>query len=91
MINEREKGSRDEEEMSSQAKPGVPHGVAPDGSRREGSSSHEDTMRPPGRDRLRTINTWSEGVRRVLCLNCDSTFESESKIQRLCQACRAQR
>jgi hypothetical protein len=33
-------------------------------------------------------NRWPEGIRQVVCLNCSRTFPSESKMQRLCRACR---
>jgi hypothetical protein len=33
-------------------------------------------------------NRWPEGTRHLLCLNCSRTFPSESKMQRLCRACR---
>jgi hypothetical protein len=59
-----------------------------DSPEREGLSSNEDTTTAPHRDRARSTNTWPEGVRRMVCLNCDRTFESESKAQRLCRVCR---
>ena len=33
-------------------------------------------------------NRWPEGIRQLLCLNCSRIFPSESKMQRLCRACR---
>jgi len=33
-------------------------------------------------------NRWPEGVRQLVCLNCSRIFPSESKMQRLCRACR---
>jgi hypothetical protein len=33
-------------------------------------------------------NRWPEGVRQLVCLNCSRRFPSESKMQRLCRACR---
>jgi hypothetical protein len=33
-------------------------------------------------------NRWPEGTRQLLCLNCSRIFPSESKMQRLCRACR---
>jgi hypothetical protein len=33
-------------------------------------------------------NRWPEGIRQLLCLNCSRIFQSESKMQRLCRACR---
>ena len=33
-------------------------------------------------------NRWPEGVRQLVCLNCSRVFPSESKMQRLCRACR---
>jgi hypothetical protein len=59
-----------------------------DSPEREGLASNEDTTAVPHRDRARSTNTWPEGVRRMVCLNCDRTFESESKAQRLCRVCR---
>ena len=35
-----------------------------------------------------SINRWPEGIRDLLCLNCERAFQSASKIQRLCRACR---
>jgi hypothetical protein len=35
-----------------------------------------------------SINRWPEGIRRLLCLNCSRVFPSESKMERLCRACR---
>jgi DNA-directed RNA polymerase subunit RPC12/RpoP len=37
----------------------------------------------------RSANTWPGGMRHVLCLNCGRDFESTSKAQRLCRACRS--
>lgn len=36
----------------------------------------------------RSANTWPEGIRHLLCLKCGRAFESDSKAQRLCRACR---
>jgi hypothetical protein len=33
-------------------------------------------------------NRWPEGVRQLVCLNCSRIFPSDSKMQRLCRACR---
>jgi hypothetical protein len=82
MINNPENGSRAGKGISGHAKPDVAYVIAPDRTGREGLSSNEDTTHPT------RINTWPEGVRRVLCLNCDKTFESESKAHRLCRVCR---
>jgi hypothetical protein len=35
-----------------------------------------------------SVNRWPEGIRNLLCLNCSRIFPSESKMQRLCKACR---
>ena len=35
-----------------------------------------------------SANTWPEGIRYLVCLNCGRPFESDSKAQRLCRACR---
>jgi len=35
-----------------------------------------------------SVNDWPEGRRELLCLACDRRFESISKVQRLCDACR---
>ncbi len=35
-----------------------------------------------------SVNRWPEGTRHLLCLNCSRSFASESKMQRLCRACR---
>lgn len=37
----------------------------------------------------RSVNTWPDGIRHLVCLNCGRAFESDSKAQRLCRACRA--
>ena len=87
MIDNPANGSRARTEISDHAKPFVPV-VTADRAGREGLASHEDTTHPAFEDGLRPINTWPEGVRRLLCLNCDRTFESESKAQRLCRVCR---
>jgi len=88
MINNPENDSRAGTEILGHATPDVPHVVTPTRPRREALSSNEDTRIPLCGDGLRSINTWPAGVRRTLCLNCDRTFESESKAQRLCRACR---
>jgi hypothetical protein len=36
----------------------------------------------------RSVNTWPDGTRHLVCLSCGRTFESDSKAQRLCRACR---
>ena len=51
-------------------------------------STNRDMAPRDCQDSPRSINTWPEGVRHVLCLNCDRAFESESKAQRLCRDCR---
>jgi hypothetical protein len=88
MIHNPENGSRARKAMPGDAKPDVPHVVTPDGTRRESLSANGDTTPPTCGNSLRSINTWPERIRRVLCLNCDRTFESDSKAQRLCRACR---
>jgi hypothetical protein len=88
MINNPENGSRAGTEIVGHAELGALHVVRGDFPRRAGVSSNEDTTPLTCRDGLRSINTWPEGVRRMLCLNCDRTFESDSKAQRLCRACR---
>ncbi len=35
----------------------------------------------------RSVNTWPEGIRYLLCLKCGRVFQSDSKAQRLCRAC----
>ena len=40
-------------------------------------------------DSLHSVNTWPEGMRPLLCLNCGRAFQSGSKAQRLCGACRS--
>jgi hypothetical protein len=35
------------------------------------------------------VNRWPGGTCRVLCLGCGRAFESESKGQRMCKACRS--
>ena len=45
------------------------------------AGGEEGSMPPLG-------NRWPEGIRRLLCLNCSRGFPSESKMQRLCKACR---
>jgi hypothetical protein len=35
-----------------------------------------------------SVNRWPEGTRQLLCLNCSRIFASESKMERLCRACR---
>ena len=88
MVNHPENDSRAGTEIAGHHKPDVPHVGTIERTRRERLSSHEG-MTPP---HVGTIsapsNTWPEGVRRVLCLNCDRTFESESKAQRLRSDCR---
>jgi hypothetical protein len=37
----------------------------------------------------RPVNSWPDGSRHLVCLNCGRAFESDSKAQRLCQTCRA--
>lgn len=44
--------------------------------------------RLPNPTRRRSVNSWPKGVRRVRCLQCGRGFESDSKAQRLCRACR---
>jgi hypothetical protein len=88
MINNPENDSRAGPEMSGHTTPDVPPVVTPDRPPREGPLSYEDTTPSTCREYFRSINTWPEGVRRVLCLNCDRTFESDSKAQRLCRVCR---
>jgi hypothetical protein len=48
-----------------------------------GEMAHLKCPSPPA-----SGNRWPEGVRQLVCLNCSRTFPSESKIQRLCRACR---
>jgi hypothetical protein len=36
-----------------------------------------------------SINRWPEGIRDVLCLRCGRAFARDSKVQRLCRACRS--
>jgi hypothetical protein len=36
-----------------------------------------------------SVNRWPEGIRHVLCLGCGRAFESDSKAQRSCKACRS--
>jgi hypothetical protein len=36
----------------------------------------------------RSANAWPDGIRHLVCLNCSRVFESDSKAQRLCRACR---
>jgi hypothetical protein len=36
----------------------------------------------------RSVNAWADGTRHLVCLSCDRAFESDSKAQRLCRACR---
>jgi hypothetical protein len=36
----------------------------------------------------KSANTWPEGTRHLVCLNCGRAFPSDSKAQRLCKACR---
>lgn len=36
-----------------------------------------------------STNQWPEGIRHLLCLTCGRVFESDSKVQRLCRACRS--
>ena len=88
MIDNPENGSRAGEGIAGRAKPDVPPVVTPDRPRHEGLSNNEDTAYRTGRDGGRSSNAWPEGVRRVPCLNCGRTFESDSKVQRLCRACR---
>jgi hypothetical protein len=38
---------------------------------------------------LGSVNTWPEGTRHLLCLNCARAFESDSKALRLCKVCRS--
>jgi Fe2+ or Zn2+ uptake regulation protein len=38
-----------------------------------------------------STNRWPEGIRHLLCLTCGRVFESDSKVQRLCRACRSRR
>ena len=33
-------------------------------------------------------NSWPGGIRSLRCLNCRRVFQSDSKAQRLCKACR---
>jgi hypothetical protein len=48
-----------------------------------GEMAHLKCPAPPP-----SINRWPEGVRHLLCLNCNRVFPSESKMERLCRACR---
>jgi hypothetical protein len=82
MINKPDNASHVGKGISGQAKPDVTPVIALDGTGRDGLSRNDDTTHPS------RINTWPEGVRRVVCLNCDKIFESESKAHRLCRACR---
>jgi len=38
---------------------------------------------------LHSVNRWPGGMRLVLCLSCGRAFESDSKAQRICKACRS--
>lgn len=48
-----------------------------------GEMAHLKCPTPPS-----SVNRWPEGIRHLLCLNCNRAFQSESKIQRLCRVCR---
>lgn len=34
-------------------------------------------------------NRWPAGIRDILCLRCGRAFERDSRVQRLCRACRS--
>jgi hypothetical protein len=36
-----------------------------------------------------SVNTWPGGIRQLFCLSCGRGFDSASKAQRLCRACRS--
>jgi hypothetical protein len=60
-----------------------PLAVGTEGIRNHGEMAHLKCPPSPP-----SVNSWPEGVRRLLCLNCGRTFPSESKMQRLCKGCR---
>jgi hypothetical protein len=41
--------------------------------------------------RASAVNLWPEGIRQLSCLSCGRAFESVSKAQRTCRACRSKR
>jgi hypothetical protein len=42
-------------------------------------------------DLPKSLNDWPDGTRQLSCLSCDRSFWSDSKVERLCHACRAGR
>lgn len=44
--------------------------------------------RRPNPTPYRSVNAWPRRIRHVPCLNCGRAFQSDSKAQRLCKACR---
>ena len=56
-----------------------------------GILEHGQMVHPQCRASADSVNLWPEGIRHLSCLSCGRDFESVSKVQRTCRACRSKR